>query len=86
MKIMYLRDEIKDGLYKIFDEANLIERREDNKVILCNDIDSIQVISIIVEIEEKFQIEIPDTYLSANIMKDFDRLVDMVEELLAEQK
>ncbi len=83
---MYLRDEIKDGLYKIFDEANLIERREDNKVILCNDIDSIQVISIIVEIEEKFQIEIPDTYLSANIMEDFDRLVDMVEELLAEQK
>ena len=86
MKIMYLRDEIKDGLYKIFDEANLIEEREDNKVILCNDIDSIQVISIIVEIEEKFQIEIPDTYLSANIMEDFDRLVDMVEELLAEQK
>ena len=83
---MYLRDEIKDGLYKIFDEANLIERREDNKVILFNDIDSIQVISIIVEIEEKFQIEIPDTYLSANIMEDFDRLVDMVEELLAEQK
>ena len=83
---MYLRDEIKDGLYKIFDEANLIERREDNKVILCNDIDSIQVISIFVEIEEKFQIEIPDTYLSANIMEDFDRLVDMVEELLAEQK
>lgn len=83
---MYLRDEIKDGLYKIFDEANLIEEREDNKVILCNDIDSIQVISIIVEIEEKFQIEIPDTYLSANIMEDFDRLVDMVEELLAEQK
>ena len=44
------------------------------------------MISIIVEIEEKFQIEIPDTYLSANIMEDFDRLVDMVEELLAEQK
>ena len=76
------RQDIENGLYEIFNEANLVEVDEDNSFMLSKEIDSIQLISIIVEIEEKFNIEIPDEYLVADFLYDFRHVANVVEDIL----
>lgn len=76
------RQDIENGLYEIFHEANIVEVGEDNSFALSKEIDSIQLISIIVEIEEKFNIEIPDEYLVADFLYDFKHVADAVGEIL----
>lgn len=70
------RQEIEKGLHEIYNEANLGEADEER-----GDIDSIQLISFIVEIEERFEIEIPDEYLVADFLHDFGHVADVVEEI-----
>jgi len=77
------RQDIEDGLYEILNEANIVEVDKDNGFVLSNAIDSIQLISIIVEIEEKFNIEIPDEYLVADFLYDFKHVADVVGDILS---
>jgi|GEM_PF-900787 len=76
------RQYIEKGLYEIFNEVNIVVAGEDDYPVLNKEIDSIQLISIIVEIEEKFNIEIPDEYLVADFLYDFKHVADVVEDIL----
>ena len=44
--------------------------------------DSIQLISIIVEIEETFDIEVPDEYLVPEFFENDEHIVDVIEKLI----
>lgn len=68
---------IKKDLERIFDE-NGVDSSDQQQL---NDIDSIQYISIIVEIEQLFNIVLPDFVLSQNKFIDFDRFVSIVTNL-----
>lgn len=48
-------------------------------------IDSIAIISILVEIERRFNIEIEDEYLTMDLFSTLGTLVDLVYELLGEE-
>lgn len=76
------RLDLEQIIFEILDEANLIDRKEDGLIYIIQDIDSIQLISVIVEIEDKLDIEIPDTYLVSDILNDFDHLVQVIEEII----
>ena len=79
---MFSKNEIESKLFQIFDTINLIENKDGVFVTSSEDIDSIQLISIIVEIEEEFEIEIPDEYLVVDFIENFDHIVDTIEEIL----
>ena len=66
---MLNRQEIKNKLYELLDEIGAIETDEEGNRTLLGSMDSIQFISLIVEIEECFNIEIPDEYLDDFIPK-----------------
>ena len=44
--------------------------------------DSLTYISFIVEIEEEFNISIPDEYLQADIIETYDDVAEMIQQLL----
>lgn len=75
--------EVREQLWEIFDSLGLVEKNEDEEILLHNEqIDSIQLISIIVDIEEKFMIEIPDEYMVPEFIESFDHVLEVVNELL----
>jgi acyl carrier protein len=43
---------------------------------------SIQLISIIVDIEDKFAIEIPDVYMVPEFLSSFDHVLAVIQELV----
>lgn len=79
---MLSREEIKIELNRIMDEMGLIEETEEKKRVSFEELDSIQIISAIVEIEECFDIEIPDEYLVAEFFEDDNHIVDVIVELM----
>lgn len=79
---MYNREEIKSELNRIMDELGWLEETEEGKRINFGELDSIQIISAIVEIEECFDIEIPDEYLVAEFFEDDSHIVDIIVELM----
>ena len=79
---MLSREEIKIELNRIMDELGLIEETETQKRINFGELDSIQIISAIVEIEECFDIEIPDEYLVAEFFEDDNHIVDVIVDLM----
>lgn len=79
---MLSREEIKIELNRIMDELGLIEETEEEKRVNFGELDSIQIISAIVEIEECFDIEIPDEYLVAEFFEDDNHIVDVIVELM----
>ena len=56
--------DIENKIANIFDDLGLLEQEGDLKLIDSEQIDSIQLVSIIIELEESFGIEIPDEYLT----------------------
>lgn len=81
---MLSREEIKIELNRIMDELGLIGETEAGKKINFGELDSIQIISAIVEIEECFDIEIPDEYLVAEFFEDENHIVNVIVELMEE--
>lgn len=79
---MLSRKEIKNELNRILDELGLIEETDDEKRINFDELDSIQIIAAIVEIEECFDIEIPDEYLVAEFFEDENHIVEVIVELM----
>lgn len=59
---MLSREEVKSKLFEIADGLGIVDESEEKKITV-EEMDSIQLISIIVEIEECFDIEVPDEYL-----------------------
>ena len=76
------REEIEKKLFEILDEGNLVEINENGNYIMNAEIDSIQLISAIVEIEERFNIDIADEYLVTDFLSDFNHVTDVIGELI----
>lgn len=79
---MLTRDEIRNELYTILDEANLLSKDEGNHQLLSEAIDSVQLISLVVEIEVKFDIEIPDQFLAVDLISDIEHMIDVIEDTM----
>lgn len=74
---------ISEQLWDILDALALVEKTENGDVIIHNEqIDSVQLISIIVDIEERFMIEIPDEYLLPDFMSSFQHICNVITELV----
>lgn len=69
---------IRGDIIEIFEENGIDAKNIDS----FNDIESIQYISIIVEIEQKFDISLPDYLLALDDILDFDQFVDIVNEII----
>jgi len=70
--------EIREKLIKCLDK-NGISYRDDFR-----EIDSISIITAIVDIEQDFGIEFPDEYLIMERMSDFEKLLSVVKLILNE--
>lgn len=79
---MLNRQEIKNKLYELLDEIGVIETDEEGNQALLGSMDSIQFISLIVEIEECFNIEIPDEYLVTELFENDEHMIDIIEQLM----
>ena len=79
---MMTRQEIEEKVWEILDNLGVVEKEGEKTVIHNEEIDSIQLVSIIVEIEENFDVEVPDEYMNSDFLVSFDHIVDIVEELL----
>ena len=55
---------------------------EEGNRTLLGSMDSIQFISLIVEIEECFNIEIPDEYLVTELFENDEHMIDIIEQLI----
>lgn len=76
---------IREVIIKCFEDAGVIlDSSENNKDINLLDygIDSLAIITIIVEIEEKLSINVPDEYLSLEGLASFNGFVAMIESLV----
>lgn len=74
---------IRENLMKIFDDLSLIGQDENGEVILYTEmIESIQFISLIVDIESVFEIEIPDEYMLPEFFSSFNNVLDIVNDLI----
>ncbi|MFR8900423.1 phosphopantetheine-binding protein [Hominenteromicrobium sp.] len=83
---MFSRQEIRDKIYELLDEVGAVEIDGDGNKVLISDMDSIQLISLVVEIEECFGIEIPDEYLVTEFFESVEHVIDTVQQLMNEQK
>ena len=82
---MLSRDEVKNKLFEITDGLGLVDESEEKKITF-EGMDSIQLISMIVEIEECFNIEIPDNYLVPEFFEDGEHMVDIIMRLMSERE
>ena len=78
------KDLIKNQLAEIFEnEGVFIDSTEDEDINISNFIkDSVQFISIIVAIEEQFNIEIPSDLLILDTFNSFHHLIELINEIL----
>ena len=79
---MLTRQEIEEKVWEILDNLGVVEKEGEEAVIHNEELDSIQLVSIIVEIEENFDVEVPDEYMNPEFLFSFDHIVEVVEELL----
>lgn len=79
---MLTRQEIEEKVWKILDNLGVVDKDGEETVIHSEEIDSVQLVSIIVEIEENFDVEISDEYMNPEFLLSFDHIVDVVEDLL----
>lgn len=67
------------------DVGILVDTENNDTNINDYDVDSITFISFIVEIEEVFDIIIPDGYLYSEILKSLNGFTSLVEQLISEK-
>lgn len=75
-------DNIKEEILEILDDNGITYMNDK----IDSDIDSIQYISTMVSIEEKFEIEIPESYLVGQSLDDISHLVSLVQALLNQKE
>lgn len=80
------RQEVREKLYELLDEVGAVDINADGNKMLISDMDSIQRISLIVEIEECFGIEIPDEYLVTEFFESEEHVIDVIQQLTNEQR
>lgn len=67
-------------LKDIFERQGIFVSEEDYSETLA--VDSLQFISLIVEIEEHYSIEIDDTYLTQTKLQSFNDFLNLIETIL----
>ena len=75
------KDDVRKELKEVFIQCSLIDETENDITEvgkIGEGIDSFTYISIIVEIENRFDIEIPDEYLVTNLLSSIDSLCEMI--------
>lgn len=82
---MLSREEVKSKLFEIADGLGIVDESEEKKITV-EEMDSIQLISIIVEIEECFDIEVPDEYLVPEFFGDEEHMIDIIMQLMRERE
>ena len=75
-------DNIREKVVKCFANLGMIVNEEDNFAILDYLVDSVQYISFILELEDAFDIAIPDEFLLKGNMNTVDDVCNVVLELL----
>lgn len=78
------RNSIIELLKEIFITCSVMDESEgDIKVIesIATELDSFTYISVLLEIEERFEIEIPEKYLGENILVSLEFLCNLIEDL-----
>lgn len=71
---------IKNELLNIITDLGIVV--DENETI--QDIDSLTFVSLVVKIEEKFNITFPDEFLLLDMVKDISNLVIIIEQQLEE--
>lgn len=82
---MLSSEKVKSQLFEIADGIGLVDENEEQKLNV-EEMDSIQFISLIVEIEESFDIEVPDEYLVPELFENEEHLVDIIIQLVHERE
>ena len=72
------KDHIRERLVECLKNSGIDPENMDEKI----EIDSLAFITTVIEIESEFEIEFPDTVLTANIFESYIALEDMVTELV----
>lgn len=71
---------IKEKLLNIFDENGFLILEGEEDALL--DIDSIQFLSVIVQIEGEFSVEIPDEFLISSLLNTFNDFLYLIKSLI----
>lgn len=74
---------IKETLLKLFETNGIVI--QENEQFTDLELDSLRFISLIINIEDKFEITIPDEYLSGNSLNtfsDFSEVISIVKNSL----
>ena len=79
---MFSKTMIFNKIIKCMVEIGIIIEASLEGRFIDEDIDSLTYISFIVEIEEEFNISIPDEYLQADIIETYDDVAEMIQQLL----
>lgn len=83
---MLTRSDIKKELIKCFEEVGIVINEEEEDVdINSYGVDSIMYISIIIELENKIGITIPDRYLGFDNFSSLNALSNIIYELYRDQ-
>ena len=85
---MISREEIKNRVVDLIKSVSIdpqIENIDDADIIEDFLLSSIIFISLIVEIEKNFDIEIADEYLDMNVFRKIDQIVDIIYIMLEEK-
>ena len=78
--MMYNSEEIVVKMKKLFEENGLeIFTGEEDSVL---EIDSLRLIALIVAVEEAFEVEVPDEYISQELFISFTDFCEMVNTIL----
>lgn len=77
--------EIEESVMNAFNAVGIFMTPEEIQDAAIDEIieDSLTYISFIVELEESFNIEIPDEYLLPERLSTFDSIITMIEDLIS---
>ena len=79
------KEDIKQGIIKCFQNVGImipLENYNEDLEIQEYIEDSIMFITMIIELENFFGIEVPDEYLITEILSNFEALIELIEKLL----
>lgn len=75
-----MRDEIWERVSKVFERCGVVVNFENDEINI-EEMDSFTYITTLVELENEFSIEIPDSYLAQNIFSSIESLCNIIIDL-----
>lgn len=83
---MIKKERIVEACKEIFIKNEVLTNEEDIYAIekKVGSLDSLTNVTVLLEIEEKFDFTLPDEYLAENVLSNIDSLIGLIQELAAE--